>query len=50
MWPSVDGATRGRTLEETFLRSIKILLWESIARSYDLSLPLLMPGARNSRS
>jgi len=26
MWPDVYGATRGRTLEETFLRTIKILL------------------------
>ncbi|RPA95488.1 hypothetical protein L873DRAFT_1697761 [Choiromyces venosus 120613-1] len=37
MWPNVDGATRGRTLEETFLRGIKILLGESIARSYGVS-------------
>jgi len=26
MWPNADGATCGRTLEETFLRAIKILL------------------------
>ncbi|PWW75722.1 hypothetical protein C7212DRAFT_344409 [Tuber magnatum] len=37
MWPNVDGATRGRTLEETFLRGVKTLLGESIARSYGLS-------------
>jgi len=36
MWPNVDGATRGRTLEETFLRGIKVLLGESVARSYGL--------------
>jgi len=44
MWPNVDGATRGRTLEETFLRAIKIFLGEPTARSYDLSLT--SPNAR----
>jgi len=38
MRPSVDGATRGRTLGETLPRGIKILLGESIAGSYGLSL------------
>ncbi|KAG0127377.1 hypothetical protein HOY82DRAFT_568261 [Tuber indicum] len=44
VWPNVDGATRGRTLEETFLRGVKILLAQSIARSYGNS-----PTSRNAQ-
>lgn len=35
MWPMVDGAVRGRTLEETFLRGVKILLAEALIKSYN---------------
>ncbi|KAI5853263.1 hypothetical protein DFP73DRAFT_535819 [Morchella snyderi] len=33
-WPMVDGAIRGRTLEETFLRGVKILLAQALIKSY----------------
>lgn len=37
MWPMVDGVIRGRTLEETFLRGVKILLAEALIKSYNYS-------------
>ena len=33
-WPDVDGGTRGRTLEETFYRQIKIHLGEALLQNY----------------
>lgn len=33
-WPGVDGSVRGRTLEETFLRQVKVYLGESLQVKY----------------
>lgn len=35
VWSMVDGAVRGRTLEETFLRGVKVLLAEALIKSYN---------------
>jgi hypothetical protein len=34
LWPDVDGSVRGRTLEETFLRQVKVHLGESLMMRY----------------
>lgn len=33
-WPNIDGSLRGRTLENTFLRQIKVQLGESLVQKY----------------
>lgn len=38
-WPDVDGSIRGRTLEETFLRGVKVALGESMIAEYLRGMP-----------
>lgn len=40
-WPDVDGGLRGRTLEETFLRQVKVHLGESLQVKYLREFPNL---------
>jgi hypothetical protein len=44
LWFDVDGSLRGRTLEETFLRQVKVHLGESLMMKY-LHLPDNAPGS-----
>ncbi|KAA8896191.1 hypothetical protein FN846DRAFT_783928 [Sphaerosporella brunnea] len=48
LWPDVDGSMRGRSLEETFLRQVKVHLGESLMVGYS-RLPKDSPSSERTK-